>query len=261
MKNKTFYIFISILILLTLNAQYLPLINPNLSNFESSNLSPNLTHIFGTDYLGRDIFSRTIFGLKTSIIIGVLAGFFTTLIAFLYASIAQISHLRRLFEHIIDAFLAVPNILFIMVFSTITDGKVLDMIVVIAIFSWMACAKVFITNINILLKSQFVLQAKSSGANQFELIFFEVLPNLKSLFLSLFAINIAHSMAYEATLSFFGMGGDLSLISLGLMLNESTNAIFMGAWWVGVFPGLILFLIIFSIVFLSSKFENKGIKV
>ncbi|QKF65349.1 ABC transporter permease [Campylobacter corcagiensis] len=261
MKSKLFLFFIIICAFLVIGVEYLPLINPNLTNFQSSNLAPNFKHVFGTDFLGRDIFSRTIFGLKTSIIIGFFAGILTTILAFIYAGISQIFKISSVFEHIIDAFLAVPNILFIMIFSTITSGEILDMILVIAIFSWMSSAKVFITNIKVIKTSPYILQAKCFCDSKFKLLFFEILPNLKGLFLSLFAINIAHSMAYEATLSFFGMGGDLSLISLGLMLNESTSAVLMGSWWVGFFPGFVLFLVIFAIIYASSKLENQGIKV
>lgn len=259
MRNKIILIFMAILIFLALFCQILAPFDPNLSDFSATNLAPNLTHLFGSDFLGRDIFSRTIYGLKNSLIIGIAAGFITTIIAFLYASLSLIKPLQNSVQSGIDAFLSIPNILFIMTFASISGGGIINIILVIALFSWMSSAKVFTGQINLLFQAPFIAQSMSFGASKFKLLFYEILPNLKNLFLSLFAINSAHAISHEAMLSFFGMAGDLNMISLGLMINESTNALFMGAWWVAFFPGMMLFLLIFCIVSITPK--DKGIKI
>lgn len=259
MRNKIVLFITIILVILAVFSSFIAPFNPNLSDFSNTNLAPNSTHFFGSDFLGRDIFSRTLYGLKNSLIIGTIAGFIATIIAFLYASLSLIKPLQNSLQSGIDAFLSIPNILFILTFASITGGGIISIILVIALFSWMSSAKVFIGRINLLYQSPFIIQSMSLGASKFKVLFYEVLPNLKGLFLSLFAINSAHAISHEATLSFFGMAGDLNMISLGLMINESTNALFMGAWWVAFFPGFMLFLLIFCIVSITP--DDKGIKI
>lgn len=259
MKNKLSFLILLILLILAVFCDVLAPFDPNLSDFSNTNLAPNKVHFFGSDFLGRDIFSRSLYGLKNSLIIGIIAGFISTVIAFLYASLCLIKPLQNALQSGIDAFLSIPNVLFILTFASITGGGIISIILVISLFSWMSSAKVFIGRINLLFQSPFVFQSKSFGATKFKLVFYEILPNLKELFLSLFAINSAHAISHEATLSFFGMAGDLNMISLGLMINESTNALFMGAWWVAFFPGFMLFLLIFCIVSITP--DDKGIKI
>lgn len=259
MQSKIILIFTLILLFLAIFCESLAPFDPNLSDFSNTNLPPNLTHFFGSDYLGRDIFSRTLFGLRNSLIIGVIAGLISTIIAFLYASLSLIKPLKNSLESGIDAFLSIPNILFIMTFASISGGGIISIILVISLFSWMSSAKVFIGRINLIFQAPFIAQSISFGGGKFKILFYEILPNLKSLFLSLFAINSAHAISHEATLSFFGMAGDLNMISLGLMINESTNALFMGAWWVAFFPGFMLFLLIFCIISIGK--DEKGIKI
>ncbi len=264
MKNISFKIFTSIFILLCLSAVfagYITDVDPNYVDLFNANETPNKNFIFGTDAMGRDIFSRTLYGLRTSLMIGLLAGFLCTLLAFIYAYMGSFDKLYTICERLIDMFLSIPNILFIMIFSSVSSGGVFIIMIIIAICSWMQSAKVLISNIRLHLKTPYVLQAKSNGATTTQIIFFEILPNLKNILISLFTINVAHSISLEATLSFFGIGTSLEVVSLGLMIQESIEALFIGSWWVFLYPGLVLLFLVLSVVFISAKFENKGIKI
>ncbi len=200
--------------------------------------------------------------MQNSLIIGICAGFLSTFIAILYASFASLNDKTNvILERLIDAFLSIPSILFIMLFSSISTGSIFVITIIIGFFSWMQSTKVFTQNFRISLKSNYVLQAKILGANHFELIFMEILPNLKNLILTLFGINITHAITTEATLSFFGIGCDLNQISLGIILNESLQALFLGAWKNFFYPCFVLFLLILSIMILTGSIEKKGIKI
>ena len=82
MRNKIILFITIILVILAVFSSFIAPFNPNLSDFSNTNLAPNSTHFFGSDFLGRDIFSRTLYGLKNSLIIGTIAGFIATIIAF-----------------------------------------------------------------------------------------------------------------------------------------------------------------------------------
>ncbi len=264
MKNLSFIVFTGIFILLFLSAifaGYITDIDPNFVDLLDANVMPNKNFIFGTDALGRDMLSRTLYGLRTSLMIGLIAGFLCTMFAFIYAYIGSFERFYTVCERVIDMFLSIPNILFIMIFSSVTSGGIFIIITIIALCSWMQSAKVLIANIRLQLKSPYVLQAKSNGASSSQIIFLEILPNLKNILISLFTINVAHSISLEATLSFFGIGTSLDVVSLGLMIQESIEALFIGSWWVFLFPTIVLLLLILSIVFISAKFENRGIKI
>lgn len=265
MKNRFFYFYLSIFLILLFLAIFASVISPfepNFQDFSNSNIKPNAKYFFGTDIFGRDIFSRVLYGLKTSLFIGILAGFLSTFFAFFYAYLASINRKFNLvLERLIDGFLSIPNILFIMLFSSFGDGNTFYIVLIIASFSWMQSSKVFIQNLEISLKSDYAMQAKILGANHFELIFFEILPNLKNLFVTLFGINFVSAVSSEATLSFFGIGSNLNQISLGIILQESIQALFMGYWWNFLLPCFMLFLLIICVMLLTGSFEKKGIKI
>ena len=263
---KIYKFFLAVFVFFVILAVFAPFFapfDPNFSDFQNVNLAPSQTHIFGTDFMGRDLLSRVFYALRTSLIVGVGASFITTLIASFYAYIATLNSnfIKEFFDRLIDAFLSLPSIIFIMIFSSISGGRLFAIILIIGLCSWMQSAKVILGALKTMLKSDFIAQAKINGATHFKLIFFEALPNLKALLFTLFGINAAHAIAMEATLSFFGVGSDLSAISLGLMLNESTQALFMGSWWVVLFPGAVLFLLILSFAILSTSSNGKGIKI
>ena len=248
MKIYKFFLAIFVFfVILAIFAPFFAPFDPNFSDFQNVNLAPNQTHIFGTDFMGRDLLSRVFYALRTSLVVGVGASFITTLIASFYAYIATLNSnfIKELFDRLIDAFLSLPSIIFIMIFSSISGGRLFTIILIIGLCSWMQSAKVILGALKTMLKSDFIAQAKINGATHFKL----------------FGINAAHAIAMEATLSFFGVGSDLSAISLGLMLNESTQALFMGSWWVVLFPGVVLFLLILSFAILSTSSNGKGIKI
>ena len=100
-----------------------------------------------------------------------------------------------------------------------------------------------------------------NGAGKFSLICFEILPNLKHLIISIFGINAINAVVMEATLGFFGVGSDANKISLGIMLNESKEALFLGSWWMVLFPGVTLFLLILATSIITSNSKNGNIKI
>ncbi|MBE9818439.1 ABC transporter permease [Campylobacter concisus] len=236
---------------------------PNFTDFMAVNLAPSSEHIFGTDILGRDNLIRVAYALKNSLLILLLAGFLTTLFSLIYAyfGTSKSRVCESLFDKGLDAFLSIPNIVFIMLFSSFSSGDLLITSFIIAICSFMQGAKVFMQNLRLNKKCDYAEQAVINGAGKFSLICFEILPNLKHLIISIFGINAINAVVMEATLGFFGVGSDANKISLGIMLNESKEALFLGSWWMVLFPGMTLFLLILATSIITSNSKNGNIKI
>ena len=148
-----------------------------------------------------------------------------------------------------------------MLFSSFSSGDLLITSFIIAICSFMQGAKVFMQNLRLNKKCDYAEQAVINGAGKFSLICFEILPNLKHLVVSIFGINAINAVVMEATLGFFGVGSDANKISLGIMLNESKEALFLGSWWMVLSPGVTLFLLILATSIITSNSKNGNIKI
>ncbi|ASM34345.1 peptide ABC transporter, permease protein [Campylobacter sputorum subsp. bubulus] len=260
MKKFLFaFLIIIVLAILALFAPFITHFNPDYVNLESARLAPNSTYIFGTDMLGRDILTRILYALRISLIVGFFSAFFSCFIGVIYAFLAAIS--PKIIDHImmriVDGFLAMPMMLFIMFFSAILDAGIINMIVVISLSLWMQTARVMRNEYEKISSQEFVKSAIVLGSSKINIIFKEILPNLFSILMVFFSINFAHAIATEAVLSFFGIGVPVGKASLGNMLNDSTNAMFVGAWWIIFYPGIVLFLLIICVLYIGNFIEQK----
>lgn len=260
MKKFIFaFLLIAVFVILAIFAPNIAHFNPDEVALDFAKLAPNSAHIFGTDILGRDLFTRILFALRISLIVGFFSAFFSCFIGLVYAFIAAISpkFIDHIMMRIVDGFLAMPMMLFIMFFSAILDAGVLNMIVIISLSLWMQIARVMRNEYEKISSCEFVKSAIVLGSSKLNIIFKEILPNLLSILMVFFSINFAHAIATEAVLSFFGIGVPVGKASLGNMLNDATNAMFVGAWWIIFYPGIVLFLLIICVLYIGNFIEQK----
>ncbi|MFC3848362.1 ABC transporter permease [Helicobacter baculiformis] len=251
-------IFLGMTALLPLCAPF----NPGEVDLLNLKLPPDTVHFLGTDFLGRDEFSRLLFAFRNSVFIGLLSGVFALLIAFAFAFITcnAPKMIQSLLLRFLDGFLSLPNLLLILLFSAFNHRgfSILSISLLLAVFSWGSVAKVIYDTFSDIGTNEFVLNEKALGASRFALMFFEILPVAKSSVFVLFVNTCAHAISTEALLSFFGLGLMVGEASLGNMLNEASQAIFIGAWWLVLTPGLVVFAIVFTLMLLGERVQKHG---
>ena len=204
--------------------------------------------LLGTDDLGRDVFSRILYGIRVSLLIGIMAvaisaffGVILGLIAGFYGGIFD-----DLIMRIADVQLAMPLILLAIAVIMVLGSSTEVLVLVIGLTQWMAYARMVRGETLSLREKDFVTSAYAVGASDFRIITRYIFPNTLSSVMVLITLNMATVIVLEAGLSFLGLGIQPPEPSLGTMLSESKNYL-SRAWWLSTFPGLTIMTIILAI--------------
>ena len=202
---------------------------------------------FGTDDMGRDILSGVLHGARMALLVGILAAGTSTLIGILVGAISGYfgGMLDEVLMRITDLFLTLPIMLLALVIVALFGNKIQNIIIVIGILSWPGTARLLRAEFLSFKEKEFVEAARAMGIGDREIIFDEILPNAIFPAVVNASLQVATAILTEAGLSFLG-AGDPNLASLGRMLNNAQR-FYRQAWWMAVFPGIILFLTCLSL--------------
>lgn len=214
--------------------------------------APSASYIFGTDTLGRDLFSVIWHGGRISIAVGLLATLISTIIAVVYGTAAGLASNKvdDLMMRFTEILLSIPQILMVIFIQAIWgDATVLSISVVIGITGWMAVAKMVRSEVKQLRNAGFVLAAKTMGASFLYILRKHLMPNFMSAIMFMIVTNIGSAIAMEATLSFMGLGLPTDIISWGSLMSLSQRAMLTGAWWMLLIPGVFL---VFTLVCITD---------
>jgi peptide/nickel transport system permease protein len=207
------------------------------------NKAPNAEFLFGTDTLGRDIFSGIWYGGRISITIGFLATLISTFIAVVYGSVSGIAPqwLDTLMMRFTEIFLSVPGLLLVLFLQAILgEANVLTLSIVIGVTSWASIAKVIRTEVRQIRNSEYVVASRCMGGKFFHILRKHLAPNFIASIMFMVVMNVRGAIGSESTLSFMGMGLPLEIISWGSMLSLSEKALLTGSWWIILIPGAFL---------------------
>ncbi|MDR2830768.1 MAG: ABC transporter permease [Methanobrevibacter sp.] len=215
------------------------------TNFAIKNSQPSLQHPFGTDWMGRDMFSRTIKGLGLSIVIGGLASILSAIIAvFLGLS----STLGRYFDHAVnsmtDLFLSIPHILLIILVSISLGGGISGIVVGISLTHWIPLTRVLRAEIKQINTSTYVKLSKNFGRTKLWIAKNHLLPLLIPQIVVGTILVFPHAIMHEASVTFLGFGLSPHEPAIGIILAESMKYLSNGSWWLAFFPGLSLLIIV-----------------
>ena len=233
----------AVIVLCCLFAEVLMTKDPTYLDLRNYNVAPNAEFLFGTDTLGRDIFSGIWYGGRISITIGFLATGISTFIAVVYGSVSGIAPtwLDTMLMRFTEIFLSVPGLLLVLFLQAILgDANVWTLAIVIGVTSWASIAKIIRTEVRQIRNSEYVVASRCMGGKFFHVLGKHLAPNFIASIMFMVVMNVRGAIGSESTLSFMGMGLPLEVISWGSMLSLSEKALLTGSWWIILIPGAFL---------------------
>ncbi len=267
-KNKKAVLGLIILIFFLFIAIFAPILAPYepFQNRDEEGLRfplrsrPTGEHWLGTTQNGYDIFSRLIYGTRTSLFIGLATGLLTTAIALTVGLISGYfgGVVDDIVSFFINIFLVLPTLVLVIVIATyITVEGITPIILVLAITGWAWGARVVRAQVLSVREREFIYASEVLGESAPKIIFREILPNIVPLVMATFLTSTIAAIIGEASLSFLGLG-DLTVISWGTLLYWAQNsaALLFGAWWWFLPPGLFIGLLGTSLVLLNFAIDE-----
>lgn len=209
-------------------------------------------HLLGTDDLGRDLLSRLMYGARVSLMVGLLVASISTLCGVAIGACAGYSKGRvdSLLMRLTEAFQMMPVFLVALVVVAMVGTGLGKLIVVLGLLSWPRTARMVRGQFLSLREREFVSAAKCLGVSGARIVVSEILPNALPPAIAVASLDIGRAILLEAGLSFLGLG-DPSVVSWGAVLRNADRFL-QQAWWLSVFPGLVIFLIVLSFNLLSD---------
>jgi peptide/nickel transport system permease protein len=250
-----------LLVLFTVCAVLAPWLAPSdpaALNLHGRLAGPTATHWFGTDELGRDILSRTIYGARISLIVAVsvvglslVIGLFAGCIAGFYGGWLD----TAINVYVMNAFLALPGILLAIAFVAFMGPGLTNVIIALAISGWVGYARLVRGQVMSVKEREFVEAARALGASDLRILARHVLPNIVQPLIVQAAIGMATAVMAEATLSFLGLGVPPPAASWGSMLNDARSHLFDSPHLV-FFPAMAVMLCVLSFNFLGDALRD-----
>ena len=236
-------ILLAVIVVCCLFAELIMTKDPSYLDLKNFNIAPNGEFLFGTDTLGRDIFSGIWYGGRISIMIGFLATVISTFIAVVYGSVSGIAPqwLDTALMRFTEILLSVPGLLLVLFLQAILgSANVLTLSIVIGATSWASIAKVIRTEVRQIRGSEYVVASRCMGGKFFHILRCHLAPNFIASIMFMVVMNVRGAIGSESTLSFMGMGLPLEIISWGSMLSLAEKALLTDSWWIILIPGIFL---------------------
>lgn len=255
-ENKLAAFSALVIVVIALMAIFAPLVapyDPTAQDLAHRLQGMSKEHIFGTDQLGRDVFSRMIYGARISLCIGL----FPTLISMILGTILGLmsGYLGKTVDFIImrlaDITMAFPSLLLAMVVMYTLGNGIINIFLALTIVSWAGTARVVRSQTLSLREMEYVEAAKSMGVGSFKTMFRHILPNCLPNLIVLFTLNIPGSILSESSLSFLGIGAQSPATSWGLMVSEGKDYLFTNPV-IAIAPGIAILVLALAFNFLGD---------
>ena len=225
------------------------------TDFSQRNLSPGLQHLFGTDWMGRDMLARTLSGLSLSIRIGILTAVVSAAVALLLgtASVVLGRKADAVISWCIDLVMGIPHILLVMLISLACGRGFVGVVAGVALSHWPSLARVIRGELMQLRQAPYILVAEKMGVSKLQNVKRHMLPHLLPQFLTGMILLFPHAILHESSVTFLGFGLSSEQPAIGVILSESMQYLTTGKWWLALFPGLALVLVVVLFALLGQR--------
>ncbi len=254
-------VVVGLLILGCLCAECVMTKDPTYLDLQNNIHAPNGEFLFGTDTLGRDIFSCVWYGGRISLTIGFVSTLIATVIAVVYGSLSGIAPdwLDTLMMRLTEIFLSVPSLLVVIFLQAILGApNVASISLVVGVTGWCGMAKVVRTEVRRIRSSEYVVASRCMGGGFFHILRWHLAPHFVSSIMFMVVMNIRSAIGAESTLSFMGMGLPIEIISWGSMLSLADRALTTRAWWMILIPGAFLLTLLMCMTNIGN-FLREGV--
>ncbi len=228
------------------------------TSFTQKNLVPSAEHIFGTDWLGRDMLARTLKGLSISILIGLAASVISTLIALLLGTLA--ATLGKAVDFVVtwlcDLLMGLPHLLLLILISFALGKGTIGVIVAVALSHWPSLTRVLRGEILQIREAQYVKVARKLGHSNWKIAVKHIFPHIFPQMLVGLILMFPHAILHEASITFLGFGLPPEQPGVGNILSESMTYLSMGMWWLSVFPGVCLLAVVILFDFAGGNLRK-----
>lgn len=218
---------------------------------------PSPAHWMGTDDLGRDLFSRVLFGGRISILIGVLAALFGTAMGTLVGAVAGFygGRIDNFLMRITDVTYSIPTLPLLIILSSYTQATGTSMALIIGLLSWMATARVVRGEVLSIKQMLYVEAARSLGASNLRIITRQVLPNALGPIVVGATLAVGYAIILESSLSFLGLGVQPPVPTWGNLLMDAQSTMATKPW-LTIFPGIAILLVVLSVNFIGDGLQD-----
>ena len=250
-RNRLAVFCMCLMAAIALMAIFAPMLSPY--RFDETNLmaarqKPSAEHLFGTDNVGRDIFTRVWTGTRTSLLIGVVGALLPYLIGMVIGAVSGWVGGRTdmIIMRIVDVMLCIPSMIYMILVLILLGGSALSLIIALAFSGWMGSARGFRGRILQFKNREFVLAARTLGAGPGRIIFRYILPNILGNMAVGLCSAIPGAIFAEAGMSYIGLGINPPATSLGQLATDGMK-VFLTQFYQFIFPSIVIFLIIFAL--------------
>lgn len=214
------------------------------TDFSRKNMPPCLEYLFGTDWMGRDMFVRTLTGLSMSIRIGLLAAGVSALLALALGILSATmgKAVDSVITWIIDLVMGIPHILLLILISYACGKGFKGVVIGVSLTHWTSLARLIRGEVLQLKEAAYIKVAKKLGMSPWRIAWKHMVPHLFPQFLVGLILLFPHAILHEASITFLGFGLSPEQPAIGVILSESMQYLAMGKWWLALFPGLLLVL-------------------
>ena len=259
-RNRLAMLGLFLLIVLVLAAVFAPLIAPHSITYRDSGQfrkGPSADHWFGTDTIGRDVFSRVVFGARVSLKIGISATLIALTIGLLLGSVAGFfgGLLETLIMRITDVFLSIPYIVLAVAVASVFGRSVNTVILVLGFTGWLGICRIVRSSFLSLKQLEYVEAARALGYSRARIMFRHILPNALQPIIVYGTIAIGSVILSEAALSFLGVGPTDPTPAWGLMVSDGKSLLAVSPHLL-FFPGMAIFITVLAFVFVGDGLRD-----
>ena len=258
-KNRLAIIGAWVLVALALLCAFGPILSQSYQdqNLDLGATPPSSAHWLGTDTLGRDLFSRILYGGRISLTVGLIATFVALAIGVTYGAVAGFfgGKIDAVMMRVVDILYALPFTIFVILLMVFFGRNIILLFVAIGAVEWLTMARIVRGQVQSLKKMEFIEAARSLGLGKRRIIFRHMIPNILGPIIVYTTLTIPSVMLLESFLSFLGLGVQAPMSSWGVLINDGAEKM-EEYWWLLVFPGSVFCLTLFSLNFLGDGLRD-----
>lgn len=228
------------------------------ADFSLKNMEPCIEHPFGTDWMGRDMLSRTIKGLSISILIGLVASFVSAIMAVIIGALSGTmpKWVDEFLGWSIDLVMGIPHLVLLILISFVVGRGIKGVMIGIAVTHWTGLARLIRSEVLQIRGEFYIRLSKKIGKSNIYILKNHILPHLLPQFIIGLVLLFPHAILHEASVTFLGFGLSPEAPAVGIILSESMKYLSAGKWYLAIFPGLSLVAIVLLFEFLGDNIKK-----